>query len=45
MPDRYLKKISKVELDNNLIQSENVKNVSKLDQNHDELQQTFSDNY
>ena len=42
MPDRYLKKISKVRLDNNLIQSENVKRMfPKLDQNHDELQQTF----
>ena len=42
MPDRYLKKISKVRLDNNLIQFENVKRMfPKLDQNHDEFQQTF----
>ena len=42
MPDRYLKKISKVRPDNNLIQFENVKRMfPKLDQNYDEFQQTF----
>ena len=42
MPDRYLKKISKVRPYNNLIQFENVKRMfPKLDQNDDEFQQTF----
>ena len=42
MPDRYLKKISKVRPDNNLIQFENVRRMfPKLDQNYDEFQQTF----
>ena len=42
MPGRYLKKISKVRSNNNLIQYENVKRMfPKLDQNDDEFQQTF----
>ena len=42
MPDRYLKKISKVRPYNSLIQFENVKRMfPKLDQNDDEFQQTF----
>ena len=42
MPDRYLKKISKVRPYNNLIQFENVKRMfPKLDQNDDKFQQTF----
>ena len=42
MPDLYLKKISKIRPNNNLIQFENVKRMfPKLDQNDDEFQQTF----
>ena len=42
MPDRFLKKISKVRPDNNLIQFENVKRMfPKLDQKNDEFHQTF----